>query len=124
MRIMRMRAERAINVGKAVRYREHFGLPPNARGDRDHALDAGGAGTCHHRIELFGKIREIEMAMAVDQHWRSIARLLARHSAEKPPPAPEALRPRRCDAGPQDGRSSVRPLEPPRDRAISPSQPA
>ena len=77
MCIMRMSAERAVNIRKAVRYRKHFGLPPNARRDRNHTLDTGGAGARHHRIELIGKIREIEMAMAVDQHWRSIARLVS-----------------------------------------------
>ena len=73
MCIMRMSAKRGVNIRKAVRYRKHFALAPNARRDRNHTLDTGGAGARHHRIELIGKIREIEMAMAVDQHWHCAA---------------------------------------------------
>src|SRR5262249_7950873 len=36
--------------------------------DRHHAADAGGDRTRDHRGPLFGEIREVEMAVAVDQH--------------------------------------------------------
>ena len=36
--------------------------------DGDHAPDPGGLGARHHLIEFGREIREIQMAMAVDQH--------------------------------------------------------
>src|SRR5690242_11291084 len=69
MRVMRMRAGRAINLGEALCDRQQFRLPPYARRDGDHAIDTGSAGSRHHGIQLMRKIREVEMAVAVDQHW-------------------------------------------------------
>src|SRR6185437_16606407 len=76
VRVMRMRAERAIDVGKTLGDRQHPIKPPHACRDRDHARQARRACARHDRLKLVGKIRKIEMAMTVDQH-RSVARLLS-----------------------------------------------
>ncbi len=68
MGVMRMRADRAKHVGKALGDREQVRLALDPRRNRHHALDAGGAGARHHGIELGGEIGKIEMAMAVDEH--------------------------------------------------------
>ena len=65
---MRMRSYRAKNLGETIRNRPQFGLSPNARRDRHHALDSGGASTADNGIELGGKIGEVEVAVAVDKH--------------------------------------------------------
>ena len=66
--VMRMGADRAIDVGKPLRDREQRAEPPHPRRDRDDAPDAGGGGARHDAVEIVGEIREIEMAVAVDQH--------------------------------------------------------
>ena len=68
VRIMRVCADRAIDIGKALGDRQHAGMAVDARRDRDHARNAGSASARDHGIDLRGKIRKIEMAMAVDQH--------------------------------------------------------
>jgi hypothetical protein len=68
MRVMWMRAERTINVGKAFRDREYLRVLPHARRDRHHPLDPSVAGARHHGIELVGKVGKIEVAMTIDQH--------------------------------------------------------
>src|SRR5262249_35680155 len=75
MRIVRMRAERAINLDKAFRDCQHLRVPAHARRDRNHALDSSGAGACHHGIELADKVGKIEMTVTVDQcqSWRQAA---------------------------------------------------
>jgi hypothetical protein len=66
--------------------------------------------------------------LAVDQHFllRSIAprRLPARHSGERPAPAPAIRGRRRCGACRRGTRNRARWLAPPRDRAVFPPKPA
>ena len=66
--VVRMRADRAINVGKALGDRQHIGEPMHARRDRDHARNPGRSSAHDNVVKLVGKIRKIQMAMAVDQH--------------------------------------------------------
>ena len=66
--VVRMGADRAVHVGKALGDGEHLGVPPDPRRDRDDAADAGRLRARHHGVELAGEIGKIEMAMAVDQH--------------------------------------------------------
>ena len=42
------------------------------RRDRDDAADAGRTGAADDGVKLAGKIRKIEMAMAVDQHGHAL----------------------------------------------------
>src|SRR5262245_2357310 len=72
MRVMWMRADRTINIGKTPRYREQSRLAPHTRRDRDHAVDSRGARARYHGVELVGEVGKIEVAMAVDQcRWCS-----------------------------------------------------
>ena len=41
---------------------------PHPGRDRDDAPDAGGPGAGDNAVEVVGKVREVEMAMAVDKH--------------------------------------------------------
>ena len=66
--VVRMRADRAIDVGKAFGDSQHIGEPMYARRDRDHARNPGRASAHDNVVKLVGKIRKIQMAMAVDQH--------------------------------------------------------
>ncbi len=62
-------------------------------------------------VELAGKIRKIEMAMAVDQHGVMPARSpRARRSAETPARAPAASRPARCGCAPPSAAKSRSPV--------------
>src|SRR5215472_7354379 len=122
MRVVRMRADRAIDLGKSVCDRAQTRVPPHPSRDGNQALDAGGAGASNNSVELVGEVRKVEMTMAVDQHWRSIAppRRWARRNEEKPPTAPAALRPQRCGGTRQGNRNAVHLPEWPKDRAIYP----
>jgi len=126
MCVMRMRSDRAINVWKALGQRKQCGLPADACGDRDHALDTGSAGSRQHGIELVRKIGEIKVAVAVDQHLRSIVPLLltARHNAEKPQSAREASPQRQFGAVSREKQSGARAPEWREDQAISRPKPA
>ena len=73
--VMRMRADRAKNIGKALGDGQYLGMAVNACRDRDHAGNAGGAGARDHGVKLRGKIGKVEMAMAVDQHGYCAARV-------------------------------------------------
>ena len=68
MGVMRMSADRAKHVGKALGDRQHLGVARNPRRDGHQARDAGCARAVDDSVKLSGKIRKIEMAMAVDQH--------------------------------------------------------
>ena len=68
MGVMRMSADRAKHVGKALGDRQHLGVARDPRRDGDQARDAGCARAGDDGVKLSGKIRKIEMAMAVDQH--------------------------------------------------------
>src|SRR5262245_10648137 len=68
MRMMRVGADRAVDIGKALGDGKHLGMPFDPRRDGDNACDAGRLRTRNHGIELAGEIGKIEMAMTVDEH--------------------------------------------------------
>ena len=71
-----MRADRAPHLRIALgNAQDRFELP-HARADRDHQADAGRLGARQHALEIFGKARIIEMAMAVDDRSYPSRRLL------------------------------------------------
>ena len=66
--VMRMGADRAIDVRKSLRYRQQLGKTFDPRRDGDDAPDPGSIRACDDGVEIFGEVRKIEMAMAVDKH--------------------------------------------------------
>ena len=66
--LMRMGPDRAIDIGKSPGDFQERAEPPHPGRDRDHAPDPGGGGATDQGVEIVGKIRKIEMAVAVDQH--------------------------------------------------------
>ena len=58
MGVMRVRADRAEHVGKALGDGEQLRLALHARGNRHHARDAGGAGAPDHGVKLRRQNRE------------------------------------------------------------------
>jgi hypothetical protein len=65
---MRMGADGAIDIGKALDDRKQRGLPPHPRRDGDNAPDARRLGARDNGVEILGKVLEVEMAVAVDEH--------------------------------------------------------
>ncbi len=90
VRVMRMGADRAVDVRKALGDGEHLGVPFDPRRDGDDTRDAGRLRARNHGIELAGEIGKIEMAVAVDQHRRDPLRPLVRCSVETPAQVLEA----------------------------------
>ena len=68
VRVMRMGADRAKDIGEAICDRQQFMMTTNAGRDRDHPPDTGGARASNDSVELVGKIRKVEMAVAVNEH--------------------------------------------------------
>ena len=66
--LMRMGADRAIDVGKPLGYGEQPVEPLDPGRDRDDAADPGRLGARNDGVEILGKIRKVEMAVAVDEH--------------------------------------------------------
>ena len=66
--VMRMGADRAIDVGKSIGDLEQRAKPPHPRRDGDDAPDPGSVRSRDDAVEIFSEIRKIEMAMAVDEH--------------------------------------------------------
>ena len=66
--MVRMGADRAVDLREALGDGEHLGMPLDPRRDGDDARDAGRLRARHHGLVLAGEIGKIEMAMAVDQH--------------------------------------------------------
>ena len=66
--LMRMGADRAIDVGKSPGDFQQRAQPPHPGRDREDAADPGGGGAADQGVEIVGEIRKIEMAMAVDKH--------------------------------------------------------
>src|ERR1035437_6412879 len=66
--VMRMRADRAINVRKSLGYRQQSAKTSDPRRDGDDAPDAGGLCPRHDGVEIIDEVRKIEMAVAVDEH--------------------------------------------------------
>jgi hypothetical protein len=88
--VMRMGADRTIDVRKPLGDLDQFGKPPHPRRDGDHASNAGGSGPRHDAIEVVGEIGKVQMAMAIDQHRLGPFTPPVRCSAEIPAPAPAA----------------------------------
>src|SRR5215813_1528518 len=74
VRVMRMRANGAIDIGKALGDGNHLSVAFDSRRNGDDARDAGRPRAGNDGIELAGKIGKIEMAVAVDQcqSWRQM----------------------------------------------------
>ena len=68
MRIVRMRSHRAIDLRKSLSDRPHLRMPLYPGRDGDHAGNTGFLRTAHDRIQIMGKLRKIEVAVAVDEH--------------------------------------------------------
>ena len=68
IRVMRVRADRAKDVVVSRGNLFDVGEFLDPRADRNHASDAFGARARDDRIALGGKIRKVEMTMAVDEH--------------------------------------------------------
>ena len=66
--VMRMGADRAIDVRKLLGDRQQPAETPHPRRDGDDAPDPGSGRSCDDGVEILGEIRKIEMAMAVDEH--------------------------------------------------------
>ena len=66
--VMRMGADRAIDVRKALGDGKQPGKPLHPRRDGDDAADAGGLGARDDAVEILGEIGKVEMAVAVDEH--------------------------------------------------------
>jgi hypothetical protein len=66
--VMRMGANRAIDIVEPLGDCEQFAEPPDPRRDRDHASDASLCCPRHDPFEIIGEVRKVQMAMAVDQH--------------------------------------------------------
>jgi hypothetical protein len=70
--VMRVRADRTIDVRKFLRYREQAAKTSHPRRDGDDAADPGGIRSRDDAVEIVGEIRKIEMAMAVDEHGLTV----------------------------------------------------
>src|SRR6266404_5133425 len=66
--LMRMGADRAIDVRKSLGDPKQRAELLHTRRDRDDAPNAGGLGARDDGVEILGEVREIEMAVAVDEH--------------------------------------------------------
>src|SRR5512132_4135733 len=80
VRVMRMCAYRTKDFRNLFRDRKHLRMSLHAGRDRNDAADAGGASPSDDGIKLGRKVREIEVAMAVDKHKRAL--ISKRHLAE------------------------------------------
>ncbi len=70
---MGMNPDRAVDVGGAFGHRAHAVKPPHAGADGQEMPDGFRARTFEHSIQFGGKIRKVEMAMAVDKHEASLS---------------------------------------------------
>ena len=68
MRVMRMGADRTEHVVESLGDRQQVRQPAHPGRDRHHPPDAGCPRARHDAVEIGGEVREIEVAMAVDQH--------------------------------------------------------
>ena len=73
MGIMRVRADRAENFRKLLRYGKYLWKFSHARADRDDATDAGGPRMPDNGVQLAGKIGKIQVAVAIHQHFQAFA---------------------------------------------------
>ncbi len=66
--VVRMRADRAVDIVEALGDGEHLIEAADARRDRHHGADACRASTRHHAVEIGGEVAEIQVAVVVDEH--------------------------------------------------------
>ena len=66
--LVRMGADRAIDVGKPLGDGQQPAEPLHPGRDGDDAADPRRLGTRDDGVEILGKIRKVEVAMAVDEH--------------------------------------------------------
>jgi hypothetical protein len=66
--VMRMRANRTLDVRKVLCDRQQPAETPHSGRDGDDAPDPGGVRSRDDAVEIFGKVRKIEVAMAIDEH--------------------------------------------------------
>ena len=66
--VMRMGADRAIDVGKPLGDGEQPAEPLDPGRDGDDAADPRRLGARDDAVEILGEIRKVEMAVAVDEH--------------------------------------------------------
>src|SRR5690606_33267377 len=67
-RTMWMHPDRAVDLAVRLRDRQHLRERLEAGADGLHEPDAGRTRPGEHRVALLGEPREIEMAVAIDQH--------------------------------------------------------
>ena len=68
MRMVRMGADRAIDIGKAFGDGEHLAVSLHARRNRHHAPDVRRTRTPNQGVQLAGEVGKIQMTVAIDQH--------------------------------------------------------
>ena len=68
VRLVGMRADRAINVGVALGDGEDLGQAPDARRDRHDHADPRRLGAPDHGLAVLRELREIEVAVVIDEH--------------------------------------------------------
>src|SRR4051812_27289214 len=66
--VMRMGADRAVDIWKPLDDFKQSIEPTHPRRDRDDAPDPGTFSARDDAVEIVGKVREIQVAMAVDKH--------------------------------------------------------
>jgi hypothetical protein len=80
-----MRAQRAVNFRKSLGDCQNLGMLFNPSGYGHERCNASRACARHDVIELAGKIRKVEMTMAIDQHkLRSLTFVIIRYRHRKP----------------------------------------
>jgi hypothetical protein len=67
--LMRMRADGAIDLRKALGDREQRVETPHPRRNGNDTSDASGFSAGDDTFQIVGKIGKVEMAMAVDKHF-------------------------------------------------------
>src|SRR5688500_11324382 len=67
-RLMGMAPDGAVDFLEGLSDFTHLVEPPGAGPDRHHPADPCPLRSCHHFIPLLGEIREVQMAVTVDQH--------------------------------------------------------
>jgi hypothetical protein len=63
-----MRPDRAEDLRKPFCDGKYLRMPLHSGRNRDHAPDSGRPGARNNPVKLGGEIREIEMAVTVDEH--------------------------------------------------------
>jgi hypothetical protein len=71
VRIVRMRADRAEDIDMAFRNTKDRVEPLHPRRNGDHLADTGRRGALDDRVALGLEIRKVQMAMGIDQHFKS-----------------------------------------------------